>query len=418
METLSVPPLIQELLADLRQVSLLWQIGIVTSSLGIAWLVDRFVAPQVRADHAALSLGAAGLRRVMFPLTALCVVALGRAVLHKLHHPVHLLDLAVPLLLSLAIIRLTVYMLHYVQPASALVKRFERVFSGAVWIGFALYVTGLGVDLVGLLEEIRLPLGRGSITLLAVINGLLAISVALLLSLWLGRMAETRLMGATEMDINIRVVLSKVLQASLVLIAIMIALPAVGIDLTTLSVFGGALGVGLGFGLQKIASNYVSGFIILLDRSVSPGQIVTVDKREGQVTKMTARCLVLRSVDGTESIIPNETLITSTVINHCRAEPRLRVGLPVPIAYGSDVERARGIMLSAATSQPRVLHDPAPVAAIKNLGGHGIELDLGFFVGDPEQGTAGLATTIYEAILRDFEVAGIKFPRHEDPASP
>jgi small-conductance mechanosensitive channel len=189
--------------------------------------------------------------------------------------------------------------------------------------------------------------------------------------------------------------------------------------------------VGLGFGLQKIASNYVSGFIILLDRSVSLGHTITVDNRQGQVTKMTARYLVVRSLDGTESIVPNETLITSTVINHSYTEPRVRVALPMSIAYGSDVGRARDILLAAACSQPRVLAEPSPFVAITSLGESGIDLELGFFIGDPEQGSGRLSTAVYETVLREFQVAGIAIPRPQrdlrllrepqrqvDPASP
>jgi small-conductance mechanosensitive channel len=279
-----------------------------------------------------------------------------------------------------------------------------------VWIGFALHVTGLAPDLVGLLEEIRLPLGRDSISLLTIINGLLAVTVTLLVALWLGRLAEERLMAATEMDINMRVVLSKALQAGLILLAIMLALPAVGIDLTALSVFGGALGVGLGFGLQKIASNYVSGFIILLDRSVSLGHIITVDNRQGQVTKMTARYLVVRGLDGTESIVPNETLITSTVINHSYTEARARVAMPVQVSYESDIQRARQVVLESAQGHARILRDPPPFVAITALADSGVNLELNFWVGDPEQGTGALRTAIYERMLRDLKTAGIEIP--------
>ncbi len=408
-EATPLPGLIASVAEDLQQVSVLWQLAIIATAIGLAALANRFIAPQVQTDRAALKLGAGGFRRALFPLSALIVVLAGRALLRK-YYPVSLLDLAVPLLAALAIVRLVVFILRHVFPYSGLVKRFERLISGTVWIGLALYITGLLPDLLGFLDEIRIPLGKDSITLLTIINGLLAVTVTLLLALWLGRALEQRLMSATEMDINMRVVLSKVLQAGLILLAFMIALPAVGINLTALSVFGGALGVGLGFGLQRIASNYVSGFIILLDRSVSPGHIITVDNRQGQVTKMTARYLVVRSLDGTESIIPNETLITSTVINHSYTEPRVRVALPVRIAYDSDLQRARDIVLAVAKSQARVLADPAPFVAITSLGDSGIDLELGVFVGDPEQGTGVLRTDLYEAIAREFKAARIHIP--------
>lgn len=414
-ETIFAPTLIRDLLDDLQQVSVLWQIAVIALALGAAWLVNQFVARRkpvqegALADHFALKIGAEGLRRALFPLTALAVVLIGRAALRNVQ-PTHLLDIVVPLLSSLAIVRIVVSMLRHVFAPSGILKRSERLISWVVWIGFALYITGLLSDLLRFLEGIQIPLGKGSVNLLTIIQGLIAVTATLLIALWAGRLAEQRLMSATEMNINTRVVLSKALQAGLILLAILIALPAVGLDLTALSVFGGALGVGLGFGLQKIASNYVSGFIILLDRSVSLGHTITVDNRQGQITKMTARYIVVRSLDGTEAIVPNETLITSTVVNHSYTEPRVRITLPVRIAYDSDVQRARDIALAAAKSQPRVLVDPGPFVAIQGLGESGIDLELGLFVGDPELGTGRLRTELYETILREFQAARIQIP--------
>ena len=145
---------------------------------------------------------------------------------------------------------------------------------------------------------------------------MLSVAITVVIALWAGRTIEARLLDARGMDLNFRIVLSKLVKTLLVIIAILIALPAVGIDITVLSVFGGAVGVGLGLGLQKIAANYVSGFVILLDRSISPGALVTIDGRYGEVTKLTARYVVVKGVDGTEAIIPNETVITSVVVNH------------------------------------------------------------------------------------------------------
>ena len=182
------------------------------------WLANRFVAPQVQTDHAALKLGAGGFRRALFPLSALIVVLAGRALLRKFH-PVHLLDLAVPLLGALAIVRLVVFIAAPCVSVQRLVKRFERLISGTVWIGLALYITGLLPDLLASWTRSGFRSASDSISLLTIINGLLAVTVTLLLALWLGRVLEQRLMSATEMDINMRVVLSKALQAGLVVLA-------------------------------------------------------------------------------------------------------------------------------------------------------------------------------------------------------
>jgi small-conductance mechanosensitive channel len=177
-----------------------------------------------------------------------------------------------------------------------------------------------------------------------------------------------------------------------------------------LSVFGGALGVGLGLGLQKIAANYVSGFIILLDRSISPGALVTIEGRHGQVTKLTGRYLVVKSGDGTEAIIPNETVITSVVVNHSYSDRRARVDVPMQVSYTSDVERALDIMLEVARGHPRVLHEPAPAALLKTFADSGINLELYVWVADPEAGTGDLRSDLYLVLWKSFNANNIVIP--------
>lgn len=176
----------------------------------------------------------------------------------------------------------------------------------------------------------------------------LPVIAVLLIAWWTGRVLEARLLAAHSLDMTLRVMLTKLLRAVLVLFALLVALPALGIDLTALSVFGGALGVGLGFGLQKIASNYISGFIILFDRSVKIGDQVSVDSRAGEVTAMTSRYVVVRSLDGAEAIIPNETMITSTVVNHSYSDRKVCVTIPVQISYRSDLDAATQVLIEAA----------------------------------------------------------------------
>jgi small-conductance mechanosensitive channel len=217
-------------------------------------------------------------------------------------------------------------------------------------------------------------------------------------------------MGASALNVNLRVMFTKLAQALLLLVAILIALPAVGIDLTVLSVFGGMLGVGIGFGLQKIASNYISGFIILLDRSVSIGDLITVDKYTGQLTKMTARYVVMRAMDGTETIVPNETMITSPVVNHSYSDKRVRMGVPVQVAYESDLEAVSRILIEVAKRHPRVLPEPEPKMLIRDFGDNGINIELGVWMTDPESGKANLRSDLYFDIWREFVAHGIEIP--------
>jgi len=184
----------------------------------------------------------------------------------------------------------------------------------------------------------------------------------------------------------------------------------VGIDLTTLSVFGGALGVGLGFGLQKIASNYVSGFIILLDRSIRIGNMITVDTHGGEVMQITTRYTVLRGMTGVEAIVPNELLISSVVHNETYTNSRVRLALSVQVGYASDLERAMAILTTAAKSHPRVLQDPEPRAFLASFEDNGVKLELGYWISDPQEGTLGTRSELNLMIWREFKAAGIEIP--------
>jgi small-conductance mechanosensitive channel len=195
-----------------------------------------------------------------------------------------------------------------------------------------------------------------------------------------------------------------------VLLAVMIGLPLVGIDLTTLSVFSGAVGVGLGFGLQKIASNYVSGFIILLDRSIQIGNVISVGNERGQVTRITTRYTVLKAITGVEAIVPNEVLVGSVVLNESLSSPQVRISLPVQVDYATDLEQAMALMTAAARSIRRVLADPPPEAYVHAFADSGINLELGFWIIDPEAGTQDVRSDINLAIWRAFKAAGIQIP--------
>jgi len=394
---------------DLQQGRVLWELVVVSASLLAAWLVGRQIVPGAVAPDARRAFGREALRHLQFPLTALAVVLIGRLIVQHWQN-VHLLDLMVPLLTSLAIIRFAVLMLRQVFAPSGWLNALARVVGWAVWVGFALYITGLGADLLHFLDRIGVTVGKERITLLLVLQATLSVLLTLLIALWLGRFIEARTMAAVSLDINLRVMLSKLAQTLLVLLAIFIALPAVGIDLTVLSVFGGMLGVGIGFGLQKIASNYVSGFIILMDRSVSIGDLVTVGEHTGQLTKMTARYVVLRSLGGVEAIIPNETIITSTVINHSYTDRRVRVPVPVQVSYKTDLDTASRVMEDVARQHARVLRDPAPKVLVREFADNGIALELGVWIEDPQEGTANLRSDLNYALWAAFRQHGIEIP--------
>lgn len=388
------------------------QIAVVLVALVVGWIVNRAVKRSAarRSFVVRGRLGREGFSRVLFPLAALSLVYAGSGILQNwFTHHLNLINLAEVLLTAMVNIRLLVYLLRRVF-STAWDERLEKPIAALIWLTYALHVLGVLPELWQFLDEIRLPLVKGGISLLNVLQGLVSVAITLLTALWLGSLIESRLMASDVMDVSLRVMTVKVSRALLIVLAVLVALPLVGIDLTVLSVFGGALGVGLGFGLQKIASNYVSGFIILMDRSVKIGDLVQIDGRQGAVTQLTSRYIVLKGGDGNEALIPNETLITSTVVNQSYTDRLQRIALPVHVSYEADLELALEIMLATAHSEPRVLEQPAPSAFVKSFGESAVNLELSVWIKDPENGAMPVQSSINIKIWREFRQQGIHIP--------
>lgn len=400
--------LLKELWADLQQPEIVWQVLVLALCLAVAWLVQRRL-PVDRSREGVWKIGQRGLLRIAFPLTALVLVAMARAALKPWLH-VNLLKLALPLLASLLVIRIVFFVIRHAFGKAGWLASFERLFAFLAWGVVALHITGLLPDLIGLLEDVRFTVGRQKLDLWMLIQGTGAVLVTLLLALWIGGAVESRLMAAKGLDSNVRVVLARLAKALILVVAVLTALPLVGIDLTTLSVFGGALGVGLGFGLQKIASNYVSGFIILLDRSIRIGDVIAVGQEKGLVSRITTRYTVVRAATGVEAIIPNEVLVGSVVLNESYTDPKVRLALSFQVAYGTDLERAMAILVEAARAQPRVLAEPPAGALLVAFGESGIDLELGVWIADPQAGSGPLRSEINLAVWRSFRAEGIEIP--------
>lgn len=402
--------LLTRLIDDSKNVDLLWQMGVLAVCVLVAWGAMRLIAPFLAKTD---TVWHAGLRRVGFPLFMLLVLLLGRDLArHWLVKP-HLLDLAVPLLLALAGVRLVIYALRYALKPRESLKLWERTAAWLIWSAFALHITGLLPRIHAAMEALSFQSGDHRFSLWLLFQAGAVIVAALIIALTLARLVENRLMGITQMNLSLRMALSKAARTVLLILAVLVALPAVGIDLTVLSVFGGALGVGIGFGLQKVASNYISGFIILLDRSVRIGDLVTVDNKYGQVSQINTRYTLLRALDGTETIVPNETLITQTVVNHSLSKPNVRIALPIQVSYDTDLEQAEALMLEAANSHVRVVHnepDSPPKVFLKEFADNGVLLELAVWIRDPSEGQNNLRSDINWAIWRRFKAAGIEIP--------
>jgi small-conductance mechanosensitive channel len=398
--------LLFELWADLGRPDMLWQIGVLALCLGAAWALARALRLDRIETSGVWKFGVGGVKRMVFPLFALGLVLLARPLLAQWHH-VNLLHLAVPLLGSLALIRVLVYLLRHAFVPGGMVAVFERLIAVVVWTIVALHIAGLLPELIELLGSVAIVIGRQRISLWLMLQGLFWVLTTLLVALWAGSAIEARIMRAETLHSSLRVALLRVARSLLVLVAVLMVLPLVGIDLTVLSVFGGALGVGLGFGLQKIASNYVSGFIILLDRPVELGDMITADNFYGRLTQITTRYVVVQAPDGREAMIPNETLITQTVLNHTHSDTKVRLSTRVQVEYGSDLEQAMRILAEIAQCHPRVLRDPPPGALLEKFADGGIDLELGFWIGDPDKGSANVRSDLNLEIYRAFGAAGI-----------
>ncbi|WP_300456514.1 mechanosensitive ion channel domain-containing protein [Accumulibacter sp.] len=402
---------------DLRDPGFLWQVVALAACLLLAWGLSRYGQrrefARSRTDHGVLrSFGTGSLKRVAFPLLALVFVLVVRKAFRYWHWgPISLLDLALPLLLSLALVRAAIYILRHAFQAGSLLASSERFIGMGIWFCLALYITGLAEPIVELLEQVTFTAGKQKLDLWTLLTGLVTVCVTVLVALWLSGEIENRVLANDKLDANTRVVLGRLVKAVLSVIALLLSLSIVGIDMTALSVFSGALAVGLGLGLQKIASNYVSGFILLLDRSVCIGHLVAIDATtSGVVTQITARYTVVRTLTGTEVIIPNEYLVSNIVRNESFTDSRLRVTISIQVAYGTDLEQAMRLMREAAQAQPRVLTDPPPQALLSAFADSGINLELGFWIGDPQEGTGGVRSAINLAIWRSFRDEGIEIP--------
>jgi len=403
-------------LAYLTQVDFLWQLLVIALAAVAAIIVRNKMKhsgntrDEGDVESRLRKMSRKGLNRIQFPISMLMVTLIGKAILDHLDIGTPLLAIATPLLLSLAGIRVAAYILRKGFPPSPLLKASENIIASTIWLMVALHLLGWLPDVLAALDSLAFTLGASRVSLLLVIKLVFTIGFFWLLALWLSRLIEQRLNRSVHVSESSRVALAKFSKFLLFAIAILVAIDAVGIDLTALTVFGGAVGVGIGFGLQRISSNFISGFILLFDHSIKPGDVITVGTKFGWVQELRARYIVVRDRDGVETLIPNENLVTSEVINWSYTDKSVRLKLPVQISYADDPEQAMQIMLECAFASPRVQHDPMPLCRLMEFADSGIQLELRIWILDPENGLGGVRSEVNLAIWRAFKQAGITIP--------
>ncbi|WP_341937293.1 mechanosensitive ion channel family protein [Marinimicrobium sp. C2-29] len=392
----------------------LWQLTVLAAAMLCAlllnWRLQKLMQSRADSGPGFRHLAIRSLQRLLWPLAALAIILPAKAILAHYRHPVQILEVAIPILVALALIRLIVYLLRKTFTVSPLLKSSESILAILIWLGVAMHLLGWLPAVLTLLDGLAFTLGESRISLLAVLKLLLMVALSFTVAVWLSELINRSLERSAHVSPSMRVGFGKFIRIALLALAFLLALNAAGIDLSSLAVFGGALGIGIGFGLQKIVSNFISGFILVMDRSIKPGDVITVGDNFGWVEALNSRYMVVRNREGVDTLIPNENFITNEVINWSYADPNVRVIIKVQISYDDDPEQAMELMLECAHCSDRVIAEPAPTARLMEFADNGIALQLRVWIADPQNGTAAVKSEINLAIWRAFKQNSITIP--------
>ena len=351
-----------------------------------------------------------GSNRIAFPMSMLLYLLATRFIIEQFGISANVLNVFTPLLLSMAAITFTIYVLRTGFSPSPALRAWEGIISLSIWGLVALHLIGWLPDVIQGLNNIAISFGDSRISLLALIQLLIAIIFFFVMASWLTRLIEKQTRRSPHINPSMQVILTKISKFSLYGLAILFALKAVGIDLTAFAVFSGAIGVGIGFGLQKIFSNFISGFILIFDRSIRPGDVISIGDRFGWVQSLHARYVVIKDRDGVETLIPNENLITSEVTNWSYSDRAVRTKIPIQISYDDDPELVMNLLLEATIDKPRVLKKPEPAARLIGFGDNGIDLELRLWINDPEEGITNVVSDINLSIWKSFKDNNVSIP--------
>jgi small-conductance mechanosensitive channel len=394
------------------------------AAVAIAVLLAWWFSHQLRnTDKARLALVQKGLQArlteavlIASPhVAALILISAFGGVLHALKAESSIVDLAITLAGLMLLIRVGVYLVRL--SLGNRTKGWGNAISFAIWALLALHVLGWFDPVVQALDSVGVKTGTSKITLWSVLKLLFTVGAFIVVAVWMARWVERRLMAMQGLALSMRIGIAKFSQTFLIALSILLGLNAAGLDLTTLNVLTGAIGVGLGFGLQAIVANFISGFVLLMDRSIKPGDVIsftglpgTSTEGFGWVQELRGRYVVVRDRDGVETLVPNQTLITNSVINWSYTDPRVRLKLPVRVSYRDDPEVALALLLKASDDQPRILRDPAPVSRMMGFNDYGFDLELRFWISDPQEGVNNVRSDVNRAIWRLFKQHGITIP--------
>jgi small-conductance mechanosensitive channel len=395
-------------LADVLTYAILAQAVVVLLALLVAALVHRpanrlLIAHRDRPDQSAFG-------RVVFqrlatlslPVAWIALLAVIELVADAAKWPDRLIVIAISLLAAWIVIRLAASLIRS--------KSAARVVAVIAWAVAALNIVGLLDNVAATLNGVSFRLGTVKITLLTVFNTVILLFILVWAASLLSNLVARRVRASKDLTPSIQVLIAQLFRIVLIVVAVLIAIDTVGIDLSALAVFGGALGVGLGFGLQKIVSNFISGIILLLDKSIKPGDVIAVGNTYGWIKELRARYVSVLTRDGVEILIPNESLITERVENWSFSDRNVRFKIPIGVSYHSDVDLAIKLCLEAAVDAPRVHDEPKPVCLMKGFGDSSVDLELRIWVSDPEAGRGNVQSDVLLRVWRKFHDHGIEIP--------
>jgi small-conductance mechanosensitive channel len=404
--------------------NVLIEVGIIALCLAVGGLIGMQLRRRYRTQRLqtpmALSwqyFATQGAVVVMPVAMSLILVLVARSSLHAAHFDVTLLDGAARLIGAYIVVRIGVLLFAASLGSKSWIQNWETRVTLLIWLAIAAEYLGWLDPIIATLDSFGIAAGKSRITVWSVLKLLFTLTLFMLAAAWISRWVERRVKRLTGVAMSTRIGIAKFANAFLIGLSILMGLNAAGVDLTALTVLTGAIGLGLGFGLQSIAANFVSGFVLLMDRSIKPGDVISLSGQAGTSTEnfgwvqeLRGRYVVVRDRDGVEMLVPNQQLISNAVINWSYTDPRIRLKLPIRVSYRDDPELALEVLLAACVDQPRVLRDPPPVSRLMHFSDSGIELELRFWISDPQEGVNNVRSEVNRAIWRLFKQHKITIP--------
>lgn len=394
--------------AELASFDVAMQLATIGAAIAIAWAIATFVAPRLAT---AFERGGAQrlvphlrqhLALIAPPLLVLVALIAAHAALEAGERPVYLVRTALSLASVWLIIRIAT---HFIR---------DPFWSGAaafaVWTGALLNIFGLLGPTVAALDAVGFSVAGARVSVWTLMRAVVVVTVLLTFASWLSAALRRRIEATRELEPSLQILFGSTIQVTLIAAAILMGLGSVGVPLEAFAIFGGAVGLGLGFGLQKIVSNFISGIILLLDRSIKPGDVIEVTGSYGWVNSLGLRYASVVTRDGHEHLIPNELLMTEKVVNWSYSTKTVRIRRSVGVAYGTDVRKAMALVIAAAAAAPRTLADPPPRCLLIGFGDNSVDLEVRFWIEDPQSGVTSAANDVLLNIWDAFNEHGVQFP--------